>query len=59
MDIYSRDKHCFLFISVSDGMKVNKEQLPERKFTIRVIPVKGAQLSFLHPNPEINLPIVS
>ena len=40
-------------------MTTENEVLPERKFTIRVIPVKGAQLSFLQPNPEIDLPIVS
>ncbi|XP_069157214.1 extracellular matrix organizing protein FRAS1 [Procambarus clarkii] len=52
-DMGQDDKYFTFKFTVSDQRSGEPNKLPEQKFTIHVVPVKGTQLSFTHENPEL------
>ncbi|XP_076043694.1 extracellular matrix organizing protein FRAS1-like [Oratosquilla oratoria] len=54
-DIGKEERVYSFKFTVADEMKGESNRLPEQKFTIRVIPLRGPNLTFQHPNPEISV----
>lgn len=52
-DMGQEDKYFSFKFTVSNEMSGEPSRLPEQKFTIHVVPLKGTQLSFTHENPEL------
>ncbi|XP_063885992.1 extracellular matrix organizing protein FRAS1-like isoform X2 [Scylla paramamosain] len=52
-DMGQEDKYFSFKFTVSDTMADGSNHLPEQKFTFHVVPQKGSQLSFAHPDPEL------